>query len=143
MQELFLWNTENKKIYLKEIQKSYSLFLFFPFAYTGTCTKEVCFFNPEDYPSIEILGISVDSPFCLKYFKEHSSVRIHLYSDYNRSISRYFNCLESNFLDFHNVSKRAAVCVDSNFTIIYSEILTNAKEQLNFSKLECFLKELS
>lgn len=143
MQELFLWNTEIQKISLKEIKKAYSLFLFFPFAYTANCIKEVCFFNPEEYPHIEILGISVDSPFCLKHFKEYSSVRINLYSDYNKTVSRYFHCLEENFLDFRAVSKRAAVCVDSNLNIIYSEILTSAKEQIDFSKLEFFLKELS
>jgi len=142
MQELFLWNTEVQKVYLKDFKKDYAVLLFFPFAYTSNCIKEVCYFNPQDYPKVDFYGISVDSPFCLKNFKEHSEVKIHLYSDFNRNVSHYFSCLEENFLGFKNVCKRAAVCIDKNFDIVYSEILENGQKQLNFTSLESFLNEL-
>lgn len=60
--------------------------VFFPFAFSSTCTKELHDITDREdkfgESSAEVFGISVDSPFALKAFKEREQLSAHLLSDF-------------------------------------------------------------
>ncbi|MDZ7693751.1 MAG: redoxin domain-containing protein [Balneolaceae bacterium] len=70
--------------------------LFFPLAFSGTCTKELCTIrdNMKLYESLnaQILGISVDSFFTLKKFKKSENLNFPLLSDFNKEVSKKIRC---------------------------------------------------
>lgn len=73
------------------------LLAFFPLAFTGTCTKELCAFS-EDYSQfasrdVEVIPVSVDSVDTLKEFKAKHNMKVELASDFKREVSRAYGVL--------------------------------------------------
>jgi peroxiredoxin len=124
--------------------------LFFPMAFTGVCTNELCSVSGglELYSSLnaQVLGISVDSPFTLEVFAQKNNIAFPLLSDFNKEASTAYDSLYGNFVpgvwDLQGVSKRSAFVVDKNGVIQYAEVLENAGEIPNFTKIEETLKSL-
>jgi peroxiredoxin len=88
------------------------LLAFFPLAFTGTCTAELCAFT-EDYGAFrdagtELLPISVDSIPTLREFKTKERISVDLLSDFKREVSRRYGTLLED--RFH--SNRAYVLID-------------------------------
>ncbi|MCD6068849.1 MAG: peroxiredoxin [Bacteroidetes bacterium] len=142
-----LYNTEKKKITLSELKGKNVVLLFFPLAFTSTCTAELCSMrdNLTFYNSMnaEILGISVDSLFSLGKFKEEQKINFSLLSDFNKTVSKAYNSLYEHFiLDMDGVSKRSAFVIDKDGIIRYAEILENASEVPNFEAIQNTLKNL-
>jgi len=79
-----LVSSDKKEINLSDYQGKNVILLFFPFAFTGVCTKEMCMMRDDiaNYQNLnaEILGISVDSPFTLAKFKEENNLSFPLLS---------------------------------------------------------------
>ncbi|MCS6808738.1 MAG: redoxin domain-containing protein [Bacteroidota bacterium] len=127
------------------------LLLFFPMAFTGVCTNELCSVSGglELYSSLnaQVLGISVDSPFTLEVFAQKNNINFPLLSDFNKEVSKVYGVLYEHFVpdvwDLHGVSKRSAFVIDSAGIVRYAEVLENAGELPNFSKIEETLKSLA
>src|SRR6478735_7379329 len=92
--DLKLFNTEKKEISLQDLKGKNVLLLFFPFAFTSTCTTELCNIrdNIKQYETknATVLGISTDSLFTLKKFKEEQKLNFDLLSRYNKEISETY-----------------------------------------------------
>ena len=85
---------------------------FFPFAFTSTCTAELCDFG-NDVPQFSaadtiVFGISCDSFHTLKAFKAHEKMTVDLLSDIKREVSRAYGVLIEDLF----VSSRAYVIID-------------------------------
>ena len=121
--------------------------LFFPLAFTGVCTTELCSIrdNKGDYESLnaEVLAISVDSLFTLDKFKSEQGYNFPLLSDWNKDVSASYGALYDEFvLGMKGVSKRSAFVVDKEGKIRYAEVLENAGELPNFAAINETLKQL-
>ncbi len=124
--------------------------LFFPMAFTGVCTNELCSVSGglELYNSLnaQVLGISVDSPFTLEVFAQKNNISFPLLSDFNKEASTAYDALYGNFVpgvwDLQGVSKRSAFVIDKDGVLRHAEILENAGELPNFTKIEEVLKSL-
>jgi glutaredoxin-dependent peroxiredoxin len=121
--------------------------LFFPLAFTGVCTTELCSIRDSkaDYDSLnaEVLAISVDSLFTLDKFKTEQGYNFPLLSDWNKDVSASYGALYDEFvLGMKGVSKRSAFVVDKEGKIRYAEVLENAGELPNFAAINETLKEL-
>lgn len=144
-----LFNTDKQEVTLSQYKGQKNvLVLFFPFAFTGTCTKELCGVRDDiaRYSKInaEVLAISVDSPFTLIRYKEDQALPFQLLSDFNKEASKAFGCLYETFaLNTHGVSKRSAFVIDKEGVIRYSEILENAGEIPDFTKINATLESLN
>ena len=143
-----LRDTDTNEISLSDYQGKNVLVLFFPLAFTGVCTKELCGIRDElaVYQNLDtdILAISVDSPFTLAKFKTEQSYNFPLLSDFNKEISRAYGSLYEDFvLGLKGVSKRSAFIIDKEGTVKYAEILDNAGEIPNFEKIKQTLSNLS
>ncbi len=143
-----LYDTTKKKISLHDLRGKNVILLFFPFAFSSTCTKEVCEMqaNYSFYESMnaEILGISVDSLYTNAKFKEANHLNFALLSDFNKEVSRSYNSLMENFsFDYHGVSKRSTFVIDKNGNLVYQEILENPGDYPDLQKLKDVVASLN
>ncbi|HTE26259.1 redoxin domain-containing protein [Flavitalea sp.] len=143
-----LYNTGKQKISLDDQKGKNVLLLFFPLAFTSTCTAELCGVrdNIAAYNSANavVFGISVDSPYSLRKFKEEQHFNFELLSDFNKEISRNYETIYETFgMEMKGVSKRAAFVIDKNGIVRYAEVLENASEVPDFAKINETLKNLN
>lgn len=144
--DFVLRNTEQKEVRLSDFKgRKNVLLLFFPFAFTGTCTKEMCETRDsmKKYESLnaEVFGISVDSGFTLKIFKQQQELNFELLTDFNKDVSRAYGSLYESFIGYYNgVSKRSAFVVGVDGNIKYAEVLESAGSLPNFTAIEEALK---
>lgn len=139
-----LKNTDGKEVSLSSFKGSKNVvILFFPLAFTGVCTKELCATRDDigSYNNLdaEVLAISVDSFFSLKQFKERDGYNFELLSDFNKDVSAAYGALYEDFLGYKGVSKRSAFVVDKEGTIKYAEVLENAGDLPNFDAVKTAL----
>jgi glutaredoxin-dependent peroxiredoxin len=118
---------------------------FFPMAFTGTCTEQLCAMrdNFSYYEGIDaqVIGISVDSPFSLAKFKEEQNYQFPLLSDFNKEVSAAYGAFyDEFFFGLKGVSKRAAFVIDEEGKIAYAEVLENAKDLPDFKAINDALK---
>lgn len=121
--------------------------LFFPLAFTGVCTTELCSIRDSkaDYDALdaEVLAISVDSLFTLGKFKEIEGYNFPLLSDWNKKTAKAYGALYDEFvLGMKGVAKRSAFVVDKDGIIRYAEVLDNAGELPNFAAINETLKSI-
>ncbi len=135
-----LYNTEKKEIKLSDLKGKKVVIHFFPQAFTGTCTTQLCTMrdNLNYYTNLnaEVLGISVDSVFTLAKFKETESYNFNLLSDFNKEVSRSYGAIyEDWILGMKGVAKRAAFVIDENGIVKYAEVLESAGDLPDFNKI--------
>ena len=143
-----LFNTEKQPVSLEQYKGKNVLILFFPLAFTGVCTTELC--NIRDNIAVynsanaEVLGISVDSLFTLGKFKEEQNLNFQLLSDFNKDTAAAYGALYENFvLDMRGVAKRSAFIVDKDGNIAYAEVLESAGDLPDFAAIQAKLAELA
>ena len=142
-----LFNSEKNKVSLADFKGKNLVILFFPQAFTGVCTTELCSVrdNLNAYTSLNaaVVGISVDSIFTLAKFKEEQSYNFPLLSDFNKDVSQTYGSFYDEFVfDMKGVSRRAAFVVDGEGMIQYAEVLESAGDQPNFDAIKATLAEL-
>lgn len=142
-----LFNQDKKEIELAELKGKNVVLLFFPFAFSGTCTKELCSVrdNIATYNGLDavVLGISIDSVFTLAAYKKDQNLNFDLLSDFNKTVSGMYGSLYETFiLETKGVSKRSAFVVDKNGIVRYAEVLENAGEIPNFDTINATLQAL-
>lgn len=145
--EIILFDTEKQKVSLSE-QNGYAVLLFFPLAFTSTCTTELCSVRDEislyNNFNATIYGISVDSLFTLGKFKEEQNLNFSLLSDFNKEASEAFGVLDETFaFGMKGVSKRSAFIVDQDGIIRYAEICPTPGDLPDFIKIKEVLEQLN
>lgn len=146
--EFSLFDSEKKKINLSDFLGQNVVLLFFPQAFTGVCTKQLCSVRDNighyDHVNARVLGISVDSVFTLAKFKEEQGYNFPLLSDFNKETSsKYGSIYDSWILDMNGVSKRSAFVIDKEGIVRYAEVLDNAGEIPSFEAIQETLASLS
>ena len=112
-----LINTNKEEVTLANFKGKNLVVFFFPMAWTGVCTKEMCSIQ-EDYNAYsgmnaETIGVSVDSFFALKRFGEDNKITFPLLSDFNKIMIRDYDMILPDFaFGYKNVAKRATVVID-------------------------------
>ena len=145
--EFSLFDTTKNKITLSDHKGKNVLLLFFPQAFTSTCTKELCVvrdgISRYSNANAEVFGISVDSVFTLIKFKEEQQYNFTLLSDFNKEVSALYGALYTNWkFDMKGVAKRAAFIIDKNGIIQYAEVLESAGDLPNFEAINTTLEQL-
>lgn len=132
-----LYNTDKQPVTLSEQRDKNVLLLFFPLAFTSVCTTELCSVrdNLKLYEGLQAVpfGVSVDSLFALKKFKEEQQLNFDLLSDFNKEVSATYGSLYEKWgFEWRGVSKRSAFIIDKSGIVQYAEVLENAGEQPDF-----------
>jgi glutaredoxin-dependent peroxiredoxin len=142
-----LTDSNKNKITLSHYKGKTVLLLFFPLAFTGVCTKELCAVRDDiaryNNANAEVFGISVDSYATLKKFKEEQAYNFTLLSDFNKEASTNYGSIYDNFAgSMKGVSKRSAFVIDKNGVIQYAEVLENAGDVPNFEAINGIIEQL-
>ena len=142
-----LYASDKTQVRLDDYKGQNVLLLFFPLAFTGVCTAELCSVRDEmkDYESLnaQVVGISVDSLFTLEQFKAAQHYNFPLLSDFNKETSRAYGSLYEEFvLGMRGVSKRSAFVIDGDGYVKYAEVLENAGEVPNFAAIKECLNQI-
>lgn len=119
--------------------------LFFPLAFSSTCTDELCHVAEtwDRYRELDaqVLGISVDSPFVNQRFADELGVPFPVLSDFNREASEAYDVLYEEFYGLKGVSKRAAFVVDTSGEIVYAWVSDDASVMPDFEPILEALRE--
>jgi len=142
-----LYDSEKNKVTLSDLKGHNVLLLFFPLAFTSTCTAELCSIRDNisfyNYVNAKVFGISVDSLHTLAKYKADQNLNFTLLSDFNKDVSSLYGSLYEMFgYNMKGVSKRSAFVIDKDGIVRYSEILENASEQPNFKNITLTLESL-
>ena len=134
-----------KDIKLSEnLGKKKTVLLFFPLAFTGVCTKEMCDVSSglSAYEKLDaaVYGISVDSPFAQEAWADKEKIQIPLLSDLNKEVSKAYGTLLPDLIGLGSVSARAAFVIDKAGVIQYWEQTPTPLELPNFEKIKSTLQ---
>ena len=143
-----LKNTNAELVSLSSFKGKNVVLLFFPLANSGACTKEMCSMrdNMSRYSDLnaEVLGVSVDSHFSLKLWKEHNQINFQLLSDFNKEVAPSYGAFYDVFapgkFDYKGVAKRSAFVIDPNGVVKYAEVLESAGDEPNYTAIQEALK---
>lgn len=142
-----LYDSAKNKVTLSDLKGHNVLLLFFPLAFTSTCTAELCSIrdNISFYNKVNanVFGISVDSLHTLAKYKADQNLNFSLLSDFNKEVSSLYGSLYEMFgYNMKGVSKRSAFVIDRDGIVRYAEVLENASEQPNFKSITLTLEGL-
>ena len=145
-----LFDSDKNKINLDSFKGNKNvLLLFFPMAFTGVCTKELCSVRDDiskyENNHAQVIGISVDSVFTLAKFKQEQQINFPLVSDFNKEVSAQFYSIYDSFTDMgmKGVSKRSAFIIDKEGVIQYAEVLESAGDLPDFDAINTKLATLN
>jgi alkyl hydroperoxide reductase subunit AhpC len=144
-----LFDSDKNKVSLADQKGSNVVVLFFPLAFTGVCTTELC--NVRDNIGIynrtnaKVFGVSVDSLFSLGKFKAEQNLNFPLLSDFNKEAAKAFGVLYETFpaFEMQGVSKRAAFVIDKEGVVQYAEVCPTPGDLPNFTAIQETLAKLN
>ena len=128
-----LFDTDKQAVKLSDLRGKNVVLLFFPFAFTSTCTRELCSVRDDigNYAGLNatVFGISVDSLHSLRKYKEEQGLNFVLLSDFNKEVcGAYGSQYEVFGQNMKGVAKRSAFVIDKDGVIRYAEVLENASD---------------
>jgi peroxiredoxin len=123
-----------------------TVLLFFPLAFTGVCTQEMCDITAGlgayEKLDAEVYGISVDSPFSQEAWADKERIGVTLLSDLNKSTAKAYGVLLDDLGGFGATAARAAFVVDKQGVIRYCEQTPTPKDLPNFEAVKAVLAKL-
>lgn len=142
-----LKDTNNKDVSLSDFKGEKNVvLLFFPLAFSGVCTKELCSTrdNLKIYNSLEaeVLAISADSFFTLRAYKEANNLNFSLLSDFNKEVSQNYDSLYEDYFGMKGVPKRSVFVIDKRGKIAHQEILEDSDKIPDLNKVQEVLANL-
>ena len=145
--EFTLVNQDRESVTLsQELAKGHVVLAFFPGAFSGTCTKEFC--NLRDTMSsfrnlnANVLGISTDTFFALKAWDDQQKLGFPLLSDYNKEVINKYGVVNPDMIGLKNIAKRAVFVIDKSGVVGYREVLEDARNEPDYTKLNQALSQL-
>ena len=128
------------------IGKKNTVILFFPLAFTGVCTTEMCDITAglSQYSDMnaDVIAISVDSPFAQEAWAQKEKISVKLASDLNKKTAEAYGTLLPDLIGLGAVSARAAFVIDKNGIVQYSEQTPTPKDLPNFTAVKETLARL-
>jgi len=145
--DFLMYDSDKQPFRLSEHKGQNILLLFFPFAFTSTCTAELCSTRDDiafyNNCNAQVFGISVDAPYSLKEFRKQQNLNFCLLSDFNKTVSETYGCLQDRWgMELKGVSKRSAFIIDADGNIRYIEILEDAGKIPDFEAIKKVLGEI-
>ena len=125
--------------------KTNTVVLFFPLAYTGVCTAEMCDVSNglNSFAGAEVIAISVDSPFTQEAWAKTNNIKVTLASDLNKTVTKAYDVLFPMLAGVGDTSARAAFVIDKHGVVQYSEQTATPKDLPNFEAVKAALAKLN
>lgn len=123
-----------------------TVLLFFPLAFTGVCTQEMCDLSSglDAYQGLgaDIIAVSVDSPFAQEAWAQKEGITIRLVSDLNKTTTQAYGVLFPGLAGIGDTSARAAFVIDRDGVIRHSEQTPTPKDLPDFEAVKKALASL-
>lgn len=123
--------------------KKQTVLLFFPLAYTGVCTAEMCDISNglSGYASLgaDVIAISVDSPFTQEAWAKANKITVTLASDLNKTVTKAYDVLFPMLAGVGDTSARAAFVIGTDGVVKYAEQTATPKDLPDFNKVKAAL----
>ncbi|QQG48313.1 MAG: redoxin domain-containing protein [archaeon] len=143
-------DSDGKALSLDELTEQGSLLIaFFPFAFSGTCDKEMCTFR-DGFGTLEssgsrLVGISVDSVYSLRAFSQTYGLQFPLLSDFNKKVTKLYGVLQDPWvgLSYKGVAKRSVFLVDKKGILRYRWVTDVPSEEPPYPEVMRAVQKLS
>ena len=112
---------------------------FYPFDFSPICTAQLCGFRDAEWltftENVDVVGISVDSAYSHKQFREEYGLTFPLLTDRLGSVADQFGVKYDRWENHPAVCQRAVFAIDDTRTIRYRWHTTDANEQPSLNDL--------
>jgi peroxiredoxin len=112
---------------------------FFPGAFSSTCTAELCTFRDRmsalNAVSAQVYGISVDTFFTLKAFRDSQGLTFPLLSDFNKEVINLYDVVNPDMIGLKNIAKRAVFVLDKAGVVRHRQVLEDARNEPNYDQV--------
>ena len=121
--EFNLYDSDRQQRKLSDFKGKNVVLAFYPGAFTGVCTTEMCTFRDRfdalNSMNAQVLGISVDTPFSQKAFSDANNLNFPLLSDFERKAINAYGVPLPNFagMEGFTSSQRAVFVIDKEGVI--------------------------
>jgi peroxiredoxin len=126
--------------------KKNSVLLFFPLAFTGVCTKEMCDVSGglSEYDTLNaaVYGISIDSPFAQEAWAKAEKITIPLLSDLNKTVIAAYDVVFPGIAGIGDAAARSVFVIDKQGVIVHAEQTPTPKEIPDFRAVKDALAKL-
>ena len=126
--------------------KKNTVLLFFPAAFTGVCTQEMCAISGgmNDYAGLnaEVIAVSIDTPFAQEAWAQKEKINITLASDLNKQVIKDYDVVFPMLAGVGDTAARAAFVIDKSGVVQYSEQTPTPKDLPNFNAIKETLAKL-
>ncbi|MFC1506491.1 redoxin domain-containing protein [Thermoproteota archaeon] len=142
-----LTDTNLKKVSLTDFENKIVL-AFYPGAFTSVCTKEMCVFRDSlaklNELRAQVIGISVNDPFCNKAFSETNGLNFPLLSDYARKVVTIYGVGAEDFagLKDYTAAKRSIFIIDDKGIVRYKWITEDPAIEPNYDEIMGILEKI-
>ena len=144
-----LFDADRKATSLSDFRGKNVVLAFYPGAFTGVCTTEMCTFRDRmdglNSLNAQVLGISVDGAFAQKAFSDQNNLNFPLLSDFQREAVNQYDLAISNFagMEGYTASKRAVYVVDGEGVVRYAWVGPNPGVEPDYDEVQAELGKLS
>jgi peroxiredoxin len=142
-----LVNDDRKPVTLSALRGRPVVLAFFPAAFSSVCTKELCTFRDSlarlNQTNAHVFGISVDTFFTLKAFRDHEKLTFPLLSDFNKQAIRDFGVFNEDMIGLKGIAKRAVFVLDKDGVVRHREVLDDARNEPDYQKVFATLDSLA
>jgi peroxiredoxin len=140
-----LYDQDRKQRSLMDFAGRKIVLAFFPGAFTGVCTKEMCTFRDslQSLPG-QVVAISVNDPFTNKGFADVHNLQFPILSDYSRETIRRLNIVMNDFagLKGYAAAKRSVFILDSSGVVRYKWVSEDPTKEPNYEEVKSTLGKL-
>jgi glutaredoxin-dependent peroxiredoxin len=131
-----LTNQDRQPVKLSDQHGQPVVLAFFPAAFSGVCTKELCTFRDSlarlNQAKAKVYGISVDTFFTLKAFHDAQGYNFPLLSDFNKTAIRDYGVFNEDMIGLKGIAKRAVFVIDKDGIVRHREVLEDARNEPNY-----------
>lgn len=130
---------DRKLVTLSALRGRPVVLAFFPAAFSSTCTQELCTLRDGlirlNQASAAVFGVSVDSFFALKAFREREKLSFPLLSDFNKEAIASYGVVNPDMIGLHGIAKRAVFVLDGAGVVVYREVLEDARHEPDYERV--------
>ncbi len=143
-----LFDTDRKPRELSEFKGKNVVLAFFPGAFTGVCTKEMCTLRDQldEYNTMnaQVLGISVDPPFSQKVWMDQNNVTFPFLSDYNREVVNQYGVTLPGLagLEGYVAAQRSVFVLDKDGIVRYKWIADTPANEPDYDEVRQAVAQL-
>ncbi len=142
-----LTNQDREPVTLSGLKGKPVVLAFFPAAFSSVCAKEMCTFRDSmaqlGQANAQVFAISVDTFFTLKAFQDQQKLTFPLLSDFNKQAIRDYGVFNEDMIGLKGIAKRAVFVIDKDGIVRHAEVLEDARNEPDYSKVFATLSTLS